>query len=401
MDVETVLATFKVPGAIDSRAALDDAVFNLLGALDTADADVVSLLTSLIQCSDGLLETVLTSRNNDGFAFRSRILKSLQKSSSTPNPIFQKCAQRLGFFLVGLPPWIKLDRLVMETYNAFSATSEISESPKVEPNHSKKEKSASKFQAKSGKRKQRFVPLHLALETSPSEADDQVEEIPETPVSPKQPPSPTTPLNPRSVNPLDHLRECLETYFTACVEEAVEEFAINSLFAALSQNVGLHSQPSSPVALKQQAPSSPVAERVPIESPTRSRFKPQPHPSLEPNDISRYLEDAASSKFGDWPVVVSQRGIKHLRQYIASDKEVFGQIEKKIKRERNNMLSHRQLSVGYFSLPNHTKLLDQDFGIPIYTADLGGDLRLICHVDFGAPTGTNDESQCPSDSLTF
>ncbi|KAG8926504.1 hypothetical protein FRC01_008765 [Tulasnella sp. 417] len=330
MDFEAVLATFKVPGAIDSRAALDDALFSLLGALDTADADVVSLLTSLIQSSDGLLEAALTSRNNDGFAFRSRILKALQKSSSTPNPIFHICAQRLGFFLVGLPPWIKLDRLVMETYNAFSTASEISKSLKVEPNHAKKEKSASKFQAKSGKRKQRFVPLHLALETSPSEADDQAEEIPETPVSPKQPPSPTTPLNPRSINPSDQLRECLETYFTACVEEAVEEFAINSLFAALSQNVGSYSQPSSPVALK-QAPSSPVAERLPIESPTRSRFKPQPHPTLEPNEIARYLEDAASPKFGDWPVVVSQRGIKHLRQYIASDKEVFGQIEKKIK----------------------------------------------------------------------
>lgn len=56
----------------------------------------------------------------------------------------------------------------------------------------------------------------------------------------------------------------------------------------------------------------------------------------------------------------------------------------------------RQLSVGFFSLPNHTKLLEQDFGIPIYTAELEGDLRLIYHIDFGAPTGTSDESQCPS-----
>ncbi|KAG8896642.1 hypothetical protein FRC01_011694, partial [Tulasnella sp. 417] len=52
-----------------------------------------------------------------------------------------------------------------------------------------------------------------------------------------------------------------------------------------------------------------------------------------------------------------------------------------------------QLSVGFFSTPNHTKLLVKDQGIPIYTAELGGDLCLIYHIDFGAPTGTSQESQ--------
>lgn len=62
MEVESVLATFKVPGVIDSRGALDEALLSLLEALDTADADVVSLLTSLVQSSNGILEAVITSR---------------------------------------------------------------------------------------------------------------------------------------------------------------------------------------------------------------------------------------------------------------------------------------------------------------------------------------------------
>lgn len=62
MEVERVLATFKVPGAIDSRAALDEALLSLLEALDTAEADVISLLTSLVQSSNGILEAVITSR---------------------------------------------------------------------------------------------------------------------------------------------------------------------------------------------------------------------------------------------------------------------------------------------------------------------------------------------------
>lgn len=128
-----------------------------------------------------------------------------------------------------------------------------------------------------------------------------------------------------------------------------------------------------------------------------------PYASIGSSDIARYLQDAASSKFGEWPVVVSQRGIKHLRQYVETDRDVFLRIEKKIKyvillletcmRPLPSFL-HRQLSVGFFSVPNHKKLLDKDQGIPIYTADLGGDLCLIYHVDFGAPTGTSNESQC-------
>lgn len=125
--------------------------------------------------------------------------------------------------------------------------------------------------------------------------------------------------------------QLFQTYFTACSEESIGEFAATNLLAALTPKAGSLSQPASPVAFKQSAPPSPVTQKPAMESPTRSKFKPRPYLTLEPNDIARYLEDAASSKFGDWPVVVSQRGIKHLRQYIVSDKGVFARIENKIK----------------------------------------------------------------------
>ncbi|KIO30565.1 hypothetical protein M407DRAFT_20453 [Tulasnella calospora MUT 4182] len=40
-----------------------------------------------------------------------------------------------------------------------------------------------------------------------------------------------------------------------------------------------------------------------------------------------------------------------------------------------------------------SEFLKKDFRIPIYTADIGDGLRLIYHIDFGAPTVTGDESQ--------
>lgn len=100
----------------------------------------------------------------------------------------------------------------MEAHNAFSASLETSKSSKPEPTHPKKEKPATKPQPKSSKRKQRFVPLSLAvIEPSPPE-DDELEETPESLMSPKQPPSPTIPLNPRSINLAEQLRECLEVW---------------------------------------------------------------------------------------------------------------------------------------------------------------------------------------------
>ncbi|KAG9016355.1 hypothetical protein FRB90_003160 [Tulasnella sp. 427] len=370
MDVEAALLVFGVAGSINSRASLDEAVSNLLETLGTADVDIVTLLGSLVNSRSGILEAVLTSRSNDGFAFRSRILKALQKSSSSPNPVFTRCAQRLGAFFVRLPPWINLDRSVMEAYNGFSAIMEQS----------------SKLQKPEPATIQKSRPAEL-----PSE--DRIEDAPESPTASKapQPPSPTIPLTPRALSLPEQLRGCLEVgallpdliFFTACVEESIEDHASNSLILSLTSQVASKPEPLSPIELKQMMASAPVAENPAIESFVHSSLKPQPYLNLEPTDIARYLENAASSNFGDWPVVVSQRGIKHLRQYIANDKEVFRQIENKLK----------QLSVGFFSLPNHTKLLQKDFGISIYTADLGGDLYLVYHIDFGAPTGTSEESQ--------
>lgn len=50
--------------------------------------------------------------------------------------------------------------------------------------------------------------------------------------------------------------------------------------------------------------------------------------------------------------------------------------------------------MGAFSTSNHTKLLEIDHGVPIYAADVGKTLRLVYHIDFGAPTHSTLESQC-------
>ncbi|KAG8902977.1 hypothetical protein FRC01_009395, partial [Tulasnella sp. 417] len=52
-----------------------------------------------------------------------------------------------------------------------------------------------------------------------------------------------------------------------------------------------------------------------------------------------------------------------------------------------------QLAMGSFSPSNHVKLSEHDHGIPIYVADIGSDLRLLYHIDFGIPTNSERESQ--------
>lgn len=62
MDLSDALAAFGLPGSVDSPRALDDAISNLLEALDAADADLVSLLSTLTYAIHGILEVILTSR---------------------------------------------------------------------------------------------------------------------------------------------------------------------------------------------------------------------------------------------------------------------------------------------------------------------------------------------------
>ncbi|KAG8900066.1 hypothetical protein FRC00_014668, partial [Tulasnella sp. 408] len=49
--------------------------------------------------------------------------------------------------------------------------------------------------------------------------------------------------------------------------------------------------------------------------------------------------------------------------------------------------------MGSFSTSNHVTLVYHDDGIPIFAADVGKLLRLLYHIDFGAPTNSKVESQ--------
>ncbi|KAG8957154.1 hypothetical protein FRC05_010279, partial [Tulasnella sp. 425] len=168
------------------------------------------------------------------------------------------------------------------------------------------------------------------------------------------------------------ITKCPDPPQPSCLEEGVQEIAIAELFRVLNPPPPVQTRP-----VQRPGPSATV-----VESPT-AKSKSLPENSLAPHEIARYLGETTKSTLGDWPVVVSQRGIKHLRQYIARDKNTFVRIEKMI----------RQLSMGGFTESSYKRLLEEDYGVPIYTADLGGNLRLVYHIDFGAPTGASYESQ--------
>lgn len=60
-DLETALAKFVPQGPIDSRATLEAAIFDLLDALQSANADVASLIGAIAYKASGLLEVVIAS----------------------------------------------------------------------------------------------------------------------------------------------------------------------------------------------------------------------------------------------------------------------------------------------------------------------------------------------------
>lgn len=62
MDLSDALASFELPTTIESPRALDDAISNLVDALNPAEADLVSLLSTLAYAVHGILEVILTSR---------------------------------------------------------------------------------------------------------------------------------------------------------------------------------------------------------------------------------------------------------------------------------------------------------------------------------------------------
>ncbi|KIO30552.1 hypothetical protein M407DRAFT_20440 [Tulasnella calospora MUT 4182] len=382
-DLETALAKFVPRGEIDTRFALDTAIEDLMDVLQSTSADMVSLLGAIARQVNGLLEVVMTSsewRTEGAFTVRTRILKTIQKSSQYPNPIFITCAERIGVFLISLPPWITLDQDIMTKHHAAY----LSSTNVTEPEYFtvKKEKPGEQDLAKPsnapqpGKRHKRASSISLTIQ-DPGRYHIKNRRASIGVV--KQPPSPTVPMRLGSgLALLEQLRDCLEAYFTACLTEEVEEIALNKLFEILLPPViTFHAQES--LEETSREPRSPPASG----NPTPSKLKSFWQPNISRDDIIRYLGDATKPKLGEWPVAVSQRGIKHVRKYFAHDNETFERIENTI----------RQLAMGFFSPSNHAKLLDQDHGIPIYAADVGRTLRLLYHIDFGAPTDSTLESQ--------
>ncbi|KIO30541.1 hypothetical protein M407DRAFT_20429 [Tulasnella calospora MUT 4182] len=366
-DFETALAKFVANGSVNTQDAVEEAVFDLLIAMQAVDCDVPSLLAAVSRKITGLLEAVMTSRNDPAFTLRGRVLKALQKGSRSPNPAFIACAERLGRFFLRLPQSITLDHSVMARHLAFSAILGSPESLESEYFIAKKEKPVVQVSPKpskalkSSKRKTRFVPLDLFTEEPPKTKNRRKSKAL---ALPEELPSPSAAANSLAAAPSfsEQLTDCLTAYFTACLEDRVQEIALQYLFGILNPPVPAVRPPARRPNLTEPRLSTP--ETAIVESP-------------------KYLGETTKSTLGDWPVMVSQRGIKHLRYYIARDRNTFSRIERII----------RLLSLGSFTESNHSKLLDQDHGVPIYTADLGGDLRLVYHIDFGAPTGTGFESQ--------
>ncbi|KAG8948841.1 hypothetical protein FRC04_009306 [Tulasnella sp. 424] len=388
LDFETALTKFVAHGPIKTQGALEDAVFDLLAAMQMAESDVSSILSAVSRKINGLLEAVMTSRCDSAFTFRGRVMKVVQKASHSHNPVFTACAERLGLFFFRLPRSIHLEHSVIAMHLAFSARVASQDTLESEYFVAKKEKPIVPVlpklpnPSKPSKRKTRFVPLDLFKEDPPQTKNRRKSAARSLP---QQPPPPTviTKLSAPAPSLSEQLRDCLEiivpkTYFIACIEDGLQEIAIHDLFTILNPPIPIIPTPS--VRQRKFTEPRPSARETTIIESPKSKL---PENALAPHDIARYLGETTKQTLGDWPVVVSQRGIKHLRQYIIRDKSTFSRIEKMI----------RQLSVGCFTESNHTKLLDQDHGVPIYTADLGGNLRLIYNIDFGAPTGASFESQ--------
>ncbi|KAG8931119.1 hypothetical protein FRC00_000874 [Tulasnella sp. 408] len=377
-DLETALAPFVTPGPINSKPTLDAAILDLLGVLQLANTDVSSLLTAITNQVDGLLEVVIASRDEAAFTFRSRVLKALQKSVQYPDPIFITCTERIGGFLVSIPPRITLDQNIMTKHREFTATvasidntepeyllhkeEELPEDDLIEPSKT----------TRSGKRHQRVSSVRPTVQDTGRHPAKSMRAS--TGVL-KEPPSPTVATNRSGPTPTlsEQLKGCLECYFVAGHEEGVEEFAVDKLFRLLV--------PLATALSGQEAPDETIPEssQYTVEEPSQ----PFSRATISLTDVFRDLGDTIKPKLGPWLVVVSQRGIKHVRKYCSHDRETFARIEETM----------RQLALGSFSTSNHVKLIEQNHGVPIYAADLGSDLRLLYHIDFGAPTHSTMESQ--------
>lgn len=237
LDFETALTKFVTHGPVNTQDALEEAILELLFAMQAADSEVASLLVSVSHKTNGLLEAVMTSRtcyrsqspyddvcstvltmqlqgSDPAFTVRGRVLKAVQKTSRSVNPIFIACVERLGTFFFRLPRSIGLDHGVITKHLAFSARLASPNPSETEYFIAQKEKPVVPTSpkppkpSKSGKRKTRFVPLDLDTGSPKTKNGRKAG----AQALQEQPPSPTTVTKcPDPASTLfEQLRECLE-----------------------------------------------------------------------------------------------------------------------------------------------------------------------------------------------
>ncbi|KAG8877563.1 hypothetical protein FRB98_006659 [Tulasnella sp. 332] len=100
---------------------------------------------------------------------------------------------------------------------------------------------------------------------------------------------------------------------------------------------------------------------------------PAAFPIIQPLRAAKYFEEEATD-LGDWPIYISTRAFRHMRQLDGGDAAVFGIIRKKIK----------ELSHGHFSESNQKVLVGNGSEVPIFEAKMSRDLRLVYQVDCGS-----------------
>ncbi|KAG8897082.1 hypothetical protein FRC01_011489, partial [Tulasnella sp. 417] len=320
--LETALAAFVTPGQIDSKSTLEAAILDLLVALQIAYNDVTTLLTAITRKVDGLLELL---GNELAFGFRSRILNALQYSAQYPDPIFITFTERIGAFLISIPPWISVDQNIMAKHREFSAKVL---SMGAEPEHFLKKPVEltenvlieSTRTTRSGKRHQRATSGSSAVQHSGRQRTK--DQRASTGVV-KQPPSPTVVTNhyDSAMSLWEELNECLVSYFDACLEDGVEEIAVEKLFRLLV--------PFSTPLQPQEGPGEMVAEisSSPVEDLAQAPAGSFSRTTIGLHDIFCSLGDATRPKLGQWLVVVSQLGIKHIRNRFSQDRDTFARIE--------------------------------------------------------------------------
>ncbi|KAG8979593.1 hypothetical protein FRB93_010040 [Tulasnella sp. JGI-2019a] len=97
-------------------------------------------------------------------------------------------------------------------------------------------------------------------------------------------------------------------------------------------------------------------------------------PMIRPMRAAQYFE-GQGAELGDWPIYISTRAFRHLRQLNGGDAAVLDIVKKKIK----------ELSHGHFSDSNQKVLVGNGNGeVPIFEAKMSRDLRLVYQVDCGS-----------------